>query len=106
VTVDLPARLRGVVLSPGVAMGFGWIRSHAREAEGDRVELDWAGARGEAHLALTAPIAGGVWLYAAAAATVLPSATTAPVEHDGVMIPAEPRGFVRLAVGLSTAGWP
>jgi hypothetical protein len=105
ITADLPARARGFVVSPGVALGFGWIRSHTHEPDGDVVELDWAGARGEAHLALATPIMGGVWLYAAAAATVLPGASTTPVEHDGAIVPAEPRGFIRVAVGLSSSGW-
>jgi hypothetical protein len=103
---DLPSRTHGLVISPGVALGFGWIRSHGREADGQHVVVDWTGARAEAHVALATPLFAGLWLYAAASATILPGAETGFQVHDGVMLAAEPSGFARLAIGLSSSEAP
>lgn len=106
IAVDLPSRARGFVLTPGIAAGVGWIRAHGFEPDGDRVELDWQGPRVEADLAVAAPLTGGLWLYAGASATVLPGAQTAIQDRDNARVAAEPRGFVRLGIGISLAGGP
>jgi hypothetical protein len=53
------------------------------------------------------PLVWGVWLYASAAATLLPGAETAAQRHDdGLMLAGEPLGFAHLAIGLSTSEAP
>jgi hypothetical protein len=103
---EIPARTPHLVVAPGVAAGLGWLRSHVDEPEGDSAELDWAGARAEAHLRVGVPVTDSLWLTVAASASVLPSAQTRPVLQDDATLAAEPRGFVRLAVGLSSTEWP
>jgi hypothetical protein len=105
-SADVPARASVLVISPGIAAGFGWIRSHGRESDGDHVVLDWQGPRAEAHIALATPLIWGIWLYGAASATVLPSAETVFQMHDGALLAAEPRGFARIAIGLSSSEAP
>ena len=105
-SVELPARRSRLVVSPGVGLGFGWIRSHGREADGQHVVIDWDGARAEAHVAVATPLFAGIWLYGAASATLLPGAETAFQTHDGVRLAAEPSGFLRLAIGLSSSEAP
>ena len=106
ITAELPARGPRLVVAPGVGVGFGWLRSHSPDGGGQRVSLDWESARAEAHLRIATPIAGGVWLTAAASAVVLPSAATDIVFHDGAMVAAEPRAFIRFGIGLSSAEFP
>src|SRR5262249_10569923 len=105
-SAELPARRSGLVVSPGVGVGFGWIRSHGREPDGEHVVIDWNGARAEAHVAVATPLFAGIWLSGAASATLLPGAETGFQMHDGVRLAAEPTGFLRLAIGLSSSEAP
>jgi hypothetical protein len=106
ITAELPALAPRLVVAPGIGFGFGWLRSHSPDGDGQHVALDWEGVRAEAHLRIATPIAGGVWLTAAASAVFLPSAATDIVAHDGAMLAAEPRAFIRFGLGISSSEAP
>jgi hypothetical protein len=107
-TIEAPSRSPRLVIAPGVSGGFGWLRSNNRQVgeDDDQVNVDWSGPRAEAHLRLATPLAGGVWLTFIAAASLLPSASTEVVMRGATSLAAEPRGFARLAIGISTSEWP
>jgi hypothetical protein len=106
ITAELPARGPRLVVAPGVGAGFGWLRSHSPDGDGQRVSLDWENVRAEAHLRIATPLWGGIWFTATASAAVLPLASTDIVFHDGAMLAAEPRAFFRFGIGLSSSEAP
>jgi hypothetical protein len=99
VGVDAPVRRGRVTLSPGIAVGVGWIRTEEESANRGQATT---GLRAETHLALSFPLGGRVALEGALSLEV---GQTLDAEAPSTeALPADPRALVRAGVGLRFEG--
>lgn len=96
---DLPLRLGRATLAPGVAFGVGWTHTHE---EGGGADQETGGLRAESHLGLLYPLsprlaAEVAFAFEVTQATHVESNLAAPV-------PADPRFFARLSLGVRFQG--
>jgi hypothetical protein len=97
---DLPLRLGAATLSPGAALGVGWIHTHEEAAR--HVEGETGGLRAEAHLALSFPIRSRLAVELALSLDVT-QATHVETSLPEVL-PDEPRLLGRLGAGVRFGG--
>jgi hypothetical protein len=97
--LDMPMRFGRLGLSPGIAMGLGWIRTHEREAPPDRVET--RGLRSEAHFALSYRVLGRFAAEAIVSVTAGRTVSTSPAREK---LPDDPPWLARVGLGLRFEG--
>ena len=101
VVLDVPLALGRFAITPGAGLGVGWLRGRANVSSGgEMLDVDAGGLRANAHVGVALPVGRGVSLTLGASVEVSPFAHTAPYGQDGHEIAGEPRGFVRLDLGL------
>lgn len=102
--LEFSSRSSRFVVAPGVGIGVGWLRTYTHEPDGDTISADFGGVRADADVRVGTPLTRGLWLSVIASASYLPAASTSGlVMHDDALVAAEPRGFLRLSVGLSSS---
>lgn len=104
---ELPVTRRGVVISPGLGVGTGWLHAEGVVTAGtmEPMDVDTGGLRGEARLAVSVPIGHGARIDVELAVDVAPLSHTR-TWHDptGRALPGEPNAFGRVGVGLRFGG--
>jgi hypothetical protein len=100
VGIDIPLRLRGWTAAPGFAAGLGQM--HTRGTTHD-MRSETGGMRAEIHAGVAIPLARRFAVEVSAAAA-LTQETTVEWGPTVAPLPAEPRAFGRLGVGLRYGG--
>jgi hypothetical protein len=100
VDLEVPLRIGRVGLSPGVAAGVGWIRTHEQEPPPDRRET--VGLRAEAHFGLS------YYVFRRFAAESMGAVAIGRTFHASAntreVLPGDPRFLARVGLGLRFEG--
>ncbi len=106
-TADFPFHVGRVLVSPGLAIGAGWMRARSPDPDMDHVVVDddHIGLRTDAHAGVYFPLADGVQLYLSAAAAFVPLAHGTTDTPGEPFVIGEPRAFLRLGAGLAYGAW-
>jgi hypothetical protein len=99
VTADRPIPLGPLWLSPGVAVGAGWVRSKASHEE-EATVVHALGPRAEARLTLTIPFGPRLGLDVGLGVGLTPRLEAATSVQDDFTLPAAPPAQLRGGFGL------
>jgi hypothetical protein len=99
----LPLRFGRLTLLPGLAVGLGWLRTFGlttSATDPDPVDADGGGLRTGASLRLAYTVTSRLAVDLGIAADIAPFAHTAAYQSQAVVLPGEPRGYLRSGIGV------
>ncbi len=98
-----PIELGAVRFMPGAGVGLGWTRISRKNpyVPGDSADVDSGGLRAEAFVLASLPVSRRLSLSLGAAASISPVAHANSFFDDQVELAGEPRGLLRLSLGVS-----
>ena len=92
---DLPYRVGRAALTPGLAVGIGWLHNGVSRPSAPALDADRGGLRTSAHLTVSIPITRHLSFDLGLALDLSPFAQTGDWQSEGVEVPGDPRLFER-----------